>query len=63
METYKNDYTKEEDYMMWELHEIRNKLAEKKLNCDQINSAGEDVIKKYQLNKIKSLSMSEIDKK
>jgi hypothetical protein len=26
MEIYENSYTKNEDYMLWELHEIRNRL-------------------------------------
>ncbi|MBA7530141.1 hypothetical protein ES705_22344 [subsurface metagenome] len=28
MGTYKNDFTKEKNQMLWELHEIRNQLAE-----------------------------------
>jgi hypothetical protein len=28
MVTYKNDFKKEEDQMLWELHEIRHQLAE-----------------------------------
>ena len=28
METYKNDYLKEEDEMLWELHEIRHEIHE-----------------------------------
>ena len=27
METYKNDYDKNEDFALWELHEIRHQLA------------------------------------
>ena len=39
METYVNDYKKEEDEMMWELHEIRHTLAEeyKHMSIDEIN--------------------------
>ena len=29
MEIYNNDYTKQEDAMLWELHEIRHKLQQK----------------------------------
>ena len=29
METYNNDYSKQEDAMLWELHEIRHKLQQK----------------------------------
>ena len=28
MWTYKNDYKKDEDYCLWELHEIRHKIRE-----------------------------------
>ena len=39
METYKNDYTQEEDELLWELHEIRHRLSEKysKMSVDEIN--------------------------
>jgi hypothetical protein len=39
MKIYKNSYTKDEDYMLWELHEIRHKLHEsrKTKTIDQIN--------------------------
>ena len=29
METYKNDYTKQEDELLWEIHNIRHSLHEK----------------------------------
>ena len=28
MENYKNEYRKEEDELLWEIHEIRNKIHE-----------------------------------
>jgi histone H3/H4 len=39
MGTYKNDYTKEEDEVLWEIHEIRRKLNKdlKNKTVDQIN--------------------------
>lgn len=39
METYKNDYTQEEDELLWELHEIRHRLSKKysKMSVDEIN--------------------------
>jgi hypothetical protein len=39
MGTYKNDFTKEEDQMLWELHEIRHQLAEehKSMSIEDIN--------------------------
>ena len=46
METYKNDFTENEDKALWELHEIRHKLHEKRKNktIEEINS---DALKKY----------------
>ena len=39
MEIYKNDYSKEEDPILWELHEIRHKLNQefKKKDISEIN--------------------------
>ena len=39
METYSNDYTKSEDIVLWELHEIRHALTIdfKKLTIAEIN--------------------------
>jgi hypothetical protein len=39
MEIYKNDYRKEEDEVLWEIHEIRRKLNEefKTKTIEQIN--------------------------
>jgi len=39
MVTYKNDYTKNEDHTLWELHEIRHKLHQKrrKKSLEKIN--------------------------
>jgi hypothetical protein len=53
MGVYKNDYNKNEDVMMYELHEIRNKLSKENKNINQINVKGKDVIKKYNLNNLK----------
>ena len=46
METYKNDYSENEDYTLWELHEIRHRLHEsrKKKSIEEINKAA---LKKY----------------
>ena len=48
METYKNDYTQEEDEVLWELHEIRNKLY-KTLKSKPVAQINEDAMKKYQM--------------
>ena len=39
MGTYDNDFNKEEDQMLWELHEIRHKLAEEhnRMSVEEIN--------------------------
>ncbi len=39
MGTYKNDYSKQEDECLWEIHEIRNKLHKeiKKESYQEIN--------------------------
>jgi hypothetical protein len=46
METYENSYSKNEDYTLWELHEIRHRLheARKKESIKQIN---EEALKKF----------------
>jgi len=46
METYENSYSKNEDYTLWELHEIRHRLHEtrKKKSVKQIN---EEALKKF----------------
>jgi len=57
METYKNDYTKEEDETLWELHEIRNKLY-KKLKSKPVSQINEDAMRKFQIwKKAKSNSL------
>lgn len=55
MEVYKNDYNKNEDYMLWELHEIRNKLSLQ--TPEQINNSGEKIIKKYNFKNIKIVDL------
>lgn len=46
METYNNSFSKKEDGMLWELHEIRHKLYKeiKDRNVDQINK---EAMKKF----------------
>jgi hypothetical protein len=36
-----NDYTKEEDVALWQLHEIRHQLAEQHQSPQQINLIGQ----------------------
>jgi len=46
METYKNDYSQKEDYALWELHEIRHKLHQKRRN-KTIEEINKEAFKKY----------------
>ncbi len=53
MEHYKNDYTKKEDPVLWELHRIRHEIAEKRQSSKEINMTGYQLIKKYKLNNLR----------
>ena len=46
MEAYKNSYTENEDHLLWELHEIRNRLHKRKKN-KTIEEINRDALKKY----------------
>lgn len=46
MEMYKNSYDKNEDLMLWELHEIRNQLH-KKFSRKTIEDINKDALKKF----------------
>jgi len=52
MEMYKNDYTKEEDELLWEIHEIRHQIHKERKNksYEEIN----DEVKKM-MNERKAL--------
>lgn len=58
MATYKNDYKKSEDFVLWELHEIRNKMAEKGLSSSDINRKGRTMVERYGLSKLKKNKIS-----
>jgi hypothetical protein len=49
METYKNDYRKEEDEVLWELHEIRNQIHKEnaKKTFLEINKEAFEIVKRY----------------
>jgi len=49
MEIYKNDYSKNEDEMMWELHEIRHKLWDdiKDKELEEINNYSHNLLEKW----------------
>lgn len=46
MEIYKNKYDKNEDVMLWELHEIRHELH-KKIVCKSVKEINRDALKKF----------------
>ncbi|KPA15591.1 hypothetical protein MHK_004203 [Candidatus Magnetomorum sp. HK-1] len=46
METYKNDYSKNEDHTLWELHEIRHKLHQKRRN-KSLEKINQEALIKY----------------
>ena len=46
MGTYKNEYDKNEDPMLWELHEIRHELH-KKIACKSVKEINRDALKKF----------------
>lgn len=46
METYKNDYLKEEDEALWEIHEIRRTLS-KDLDSKTVDQINRDALEKY----------------
>ena len=53
MEIYKNDYTKEDDPMLWELHEIRHELAQQHQTPEQMNATARQIIAQYHLLHLK----------
>ncbi|MFH1860022.1 MAG: hypothetical protein ABH870_03270 [bacterium] len=61
MAQYNNDYTKEEDVALWQLHEIRHQLAEQHQSSQQINTNGQHVIKRYKLNNLKIIQGKQTD--
>ena len=47
METYKNAFDQHEDFMLWELHEIRHELHQD-LSQKTVEEINTDAFKKYQ---------------
>ena len=52
MEHSNNAYTQEDDIMLWQLHDIRRKLAEQHLSPEQINAIGRQLIQQYHLENL-----------
>lgn len=59
MQTYKNDYTQQEDYALWELHELRNKMANESLEFNKINEDAAQIISRYELKNVKLIKKSD----
>ena len=47
MEIYKNDYTKQEDELLWEIHEIRHNLV-KEFELKSIDEINKHAKEKYE---------------
>lgn len=52
MET-SNEYKKEEDFALWELHVIRHKMAKQKIDLKSIRVNTQEIIKKYKLKNLR----------
>ncbi len=50
MATYKNDYSKEEDETLWEIHEIRHKIH-KKISLDSLSEFNKNARIKFDKRK------------
>lgn len=63
METYSNDYRKDEDMVLWEIHEIRHELSKEysTMTSDEINSRArnffEDFKRKSHLSSQRNLKV------
>lgn len=58
MEHSNDAYTQEDDVMLWQLHDIRRKLAEEHQSPEQINTIGREVIQQYHLENLTIQSMT-----
>jgi hypothetical protein len=63
MQTYKNDYTQKEDYALWELHEIRNKMAKEISEFTKINDRAIQMVDRYGLKKVKLIHTRNVNPK
>jgi hypothetical protein len=53
MAAYKNDYSKNEDYSLWELHQIRKSMTIDVNTIKDINMNAHKIIKNYNLKNVK----------
>jgi len=56
---YKNSYSEEEDPMLWNLYEIRHKIANQNHSPEQINTAVKDILRQYRLDNLKIVNRIE----
>ncbi len=51
MAIYKNDYEKKEDFVLWEIHEIRHKLSKKlkKMTISEINNQTKELLNSWKM--------------
>ena len=51
MEIYKNEYNKNEDESLWELHEIRHRLTKKfeNMTINEINKQSKNLLAKWKI--------------
>lgn len=54
METYKNDYDKNDDELLWEIHEIRYEIHKTltKTNLKEFNSRAKNILEERRKNKM-----------
>ena len=48
-----NHYKKEEDFALWELHLIRHKMAEKRIDLNKLHESTQIIIEKYKLKNMR----------
>lgn len=58
MAVYKNDYSKQEDQVLWILHEIRHKMAHRSLHPEVINRSAKELIRRHHLSNLKLVKSS-----
>ena len=59
MGIYKNDYTKDEDEVLWEIHEIRRKLN-KDLKHKSVDEVNDEALEKFEEWKKQAEKVKEI---
>ena len=56
MAVYRNNYTKQEDFALWILHEIRYKMSSRKtFNAETINKSAKKLVSSSRMSRLKFL--------